>query len=269
MTRCCIALGGNIGPVQESFSDALSSLNRTGCHVECASSLYRSAPVATGPAARFLNAAAVIETGLDPEHLLDLLQSIENQHGRTRERRWTSRTLDLDLVFFGETVCESPRLTVPHPAAWFRRFVLEPVVELMPGYMHPVKQVSLETLQRRLLPRPQIFALAGAIDPQTLLDIERAVASVDCQVVLWDDRESASDTVEEPTFIVWRPEAGVITPIRDRRFLALPLVPRIDATRSNLPLLEFVHYLHEAAMGDVERIAPPGEWWRQASISSS
>jgi 2-amino-4-hydroxy-6-hydroxymethyldihydropteridine diphosphokinase len=102
-----------------------------------ASSLYRSAPVeAQGP--DFYNAVAEVETALEPLELLHALQAIELAHGRERPYRNAPRTLDLDLLFCDDLVLEQPGLSLPHPRLHLRAFVLEPLLELSPGHVHPL-----------------------------------------------------------------------------------------------------------------------------------
>ena len=85
----------------------------------------------------FLNAAAVMETSITPLRFLEQLQRIESRHGRQRAERWAARTLDIDLLLYGDEVIETPMLTVPHPRMSFRRFVLEPAAEIAPRMFIP------------------------------------------------------------------------------------------------------------------------------------
>src|SRR5262249_28350359 len=93
----------------------------------------------------------------------DSLQSIELGLGRKRAIRWGPRPIDLDLLFYGTEVINSPRLVVPHPAAWYRRFVLDPLVEIAPGHLHPERQADIQRLRARLLVRPLVAAVAGGL----------------------------------------------------------------------------------------------------------
>jgi 2-amino-4-hydroxy-6-hydroxymethyldihydropteridine diphosphokinase len=86
----------------------------------------------------YLNGAAELRTALAPEELLEALQQVEDAFGRTREVRWGPRTLDLDLLLYGDRVVETPSLTVPHPRMHERRFVLGPLCEIAPNAVHPV-----------------------------------------------------------------------------------------------------------------------------------
>src|SRR5262245_21273994 len=125
MPHCLIALGGNLGAVERSFEGALQRLaDAPRCALVAASRLHRTAAVGTDAGPEFLNAAAEVATELAPLELLDLLQSIERDFGRIRGTHWGPRTLDLDLLFYGSEIIDLPRLVVPHPAVWHRRFVL-------------------------------------------------------------------------------------------------------------------------------------------------
>jgi 7,8-dihydro-6-hydroxymethylpterin-pyrophosphokinase len=100
----------------------------------------------SGKATQFLNGAAILKTSLDAHHLLVQLQQVESRFGRERHVRWGDRTLDLDLLLFGDEVIDSPTLTVPHPRMSFRRFVLEPAVEIAGDMVHPTIGWPLERL---------------------------------------------------------------------------------------------------------------------------
>ena len=167
--RAWIGLGANLGDARRTLAEALAEIARIErTRLLRVSSLYRSAPVdAEGP--DFLNAAALVETTLGPEALLDALQAIERAHGRERSHRNAPRTLDLDLLAFGDRVQQGPRLTLPHPRLHLRAFVLAPLAELAPGLRLPGLP-PVETLlaacggQRieRALAAPALSALAEA-----------------------------------------------------------------------------------------------------------
>lgn len=135
MTRAYIGLGANLGErctTLERALEALDSLPET--RLSACSSLYQSAPVdAEGP--DYLNAVARIETELDPMALLRALQAIEDRHGRRRPWRNAPRTLDLDILLYGDQQIADPVLTVPHPRMHERAFVLRPLAELDPALM--------------------------------------------------------------------------------------------------------------------------------------
>jgi len=127
-----IALGANLGDARQSVEDALQALARLpDTRVSARSRLYRTAPHdATGP--DFINAVARIETGLNAPALLDALQAIEHAAGRERPYVNAPRTLDLDILLYGDARIDSPRLTVPHPRMQGRAFVLHPLADVAP-----------------------------------------------------------------------------------------------------------------------------------------
>ncbi|WP_019012161.1 2-amino-4-hydroxy-6-hydroxymethyldihydropteridine diphosphokinase [Deinococcus aquatilis] len=132
-----IALGANLGDPQTTLRWARAELARLGA-VTAVSALYRTAPVG-GPAGQpdYLNAALSLRTQLGAPDLLAALHDIEARAGRERRERWEARTLDLDLILYGDLVIHTPALTLPHPRAWERAFVLAPLADLGPQRRHP------------------------------------------------------------------------------------------------------------------------------------
>jgi 2-amino-4-hydroxy-6-hydroxymethyldihydropteridine diphosphokinase len=118
-----------------------------------------------GPAdqALFLNAAAVLESSLQPHALLALLKQIESEAGRRREETWGPRTLDLDLLLYGETVLSAPDLELPHPRMAWRRFVLEPAAEVAGAMRHPIIGWTVARLLEHLNTAAPYVAITGAI----------------------------------------------------------------------------------------------------------
>ena len=136
--RVFVGLGANLGDaaatVREAF-DALGALPQTTCVAR--SSLYRSAPV-DAQGSDYINAVAQLRTGLSPLALLDALQAIEGRFGRERPYRNAPRTLDLDVLLYGQRRIVTPRLTVPHPRLHERAFVLVPLAEIAPDLALPI-----------------------------------------------------------------------------------------------------------------------------------
>lgn len=154
MPRCSIGLGGNLGDVAATFALALQRLQQSHCVVIAVSRLYVTHAMGPQAGDDFHNACALLETELDPHGLLQLVQGIEDEAGRMRSVRWGARTLDLDVLTYDDLVWQDPQLTLPHPGIVYRRFVLDPLVEVAPELVHPMLGRSVRDLQQRLLGRP-------------------------------------------------------------------------------------------------------------------
>lgn len=130
--RAYIGLGGNIGDALCTLRIVLETLCKTPGVLSCTPSpFYRTAPMdATGP--DYINAVAALDTTLAPLALLDVLQALENEHGRQRPYRNAPRTLDLDLLLYGDLTLDTARLIVPHPRMHERAFVLAPLHDIAP-----------------------------------------------------------------------------------------------------------------------------------------
>jgi 2-amino-4-hydroxy-6-hydroxymethyldihydropteridine diphosphokinase len=152
-----IGLGANLpsaaGAPAETIAAAIDGLARFG-RVTARSGLYRTAPVGYVDQPAFINAAVLLETELAPHPLLDALLDIERSFGRDRAAGLPKgpRTLDLDLLMYGDLVLGDPALTLPHPAMHERRFVLAPLAEIAPEWRHPVLG---ETISELLADLPQ------------------------------------------------------------------------------------------------------------------
>ncbi len=149
-TRCLLALGGNLGSSERLFEWAFQKLESESVRVLAVSRNFETRPVGEQAGGGFLNAAAVVETQGTALQLLELLQRLEADSGRERVIRWGPRTLDLDLLLFGSLVQWQPRLMLPHPAMWHRRFVLSSAVEVAGRMLHPLLGQTVEQLWQRL-----------------------------------------------------------------------------------------------------------------------
>ncbi len=148
MTVAFIGLGSNQRDPQAQIEAAVAELDALPhTRVVKRSSLYRTAPVGYAPQPDFVNAVAQLETGMPAERLLAEMQDIEKRHGRERPFRNAPRTLDLDLLLFGELQMESEKLVVPHPRMHERAFVLEPLVEIAPDVVIPGAGPAKQRLQ--------------------------------------------------------------------------------------------------------------------------
>ena len=150
METVFIALGSNLKEPQRQLRAGFAALARLPDTQRIAqSSLYRSAPVGYVNQPDFVNAVAAIRTALSPSALLDALLAVERGHGRVREFANAPRTLDLDLLLYGDARIDEPGLEIPHPRLHERAFVLGPLAELDPALEIPGKG-SIQTLLRGL-----------------------------------------------------------------------------------------------------------------------
>jgi len=138
MTRAFVGLGANVGNAANTLRQALEELGALpGTRVAARSPLYRSAPIGFADQPDFLNAVAEVRTSLSALELLAALMDLESRHGRERPFPNAPRTLDLDLLLFGDEVLASDRLTLPHPRMHERAFVLRPLLDLDPDLSIP------------------------------------------------------------------------------------------------------------------------------------
>ena len=152
MSTCLIALGSNLGDRAATLDAAIADIGAlSGMQVQRHSLWYPTQAIGCLEGNReFLNGAALCETSLPPEKLLDQLQAIETRHGRQRADRWGDRTLDLDVLTYDEMVFDIPGFTVPHPRMSFRRFVLEPAAEIAGELLHPTIGWRIQSLMLHL-----------------------------------------------------------------------------------------------------------------------
>ena len=134
-----IGLGSNLGDREGTLRAALKEIGRrAGVRVAAVSRFRETEPVGGPAQGKFLNGVAEMRTTLGARELLSLLHEIEDRFGRERTVLWGPRTLDLDLLLYGDAVIDEPDLTVPHPRMHERPFVLEPLCEIAPDVRHPV-----------------------------------------------------------------------------------------------------------------------------------
>jgi 2-amino-4-hydroxy-6-hydroxymethyldihydropteridine diphosphokinase len=138
VTRAYVGLGANLGPREVTILRAVDLLAaEEGVKVLELSELRETDPVGVVDQPPFLNGAVALETSLSPRELLDALLRVERELGRVRNERWGPRTIDLDLLVYGEEVVDEPGLRVPHPRLHERRFALEPLADLEPELWIP------------------------------------------------------------------------------------------------------------------------------------
>jgi 2-amino-4-hydroxy-6-hydroxymethyldihydropteridine diphosphokinase len=148
-TTVFIGLGSNLNRPAEQIKAALSALAQLpySQSLQCAP-WYSSIAIGPGDQPNYINTVASLETTLTPEALLDELQFIEKQHGRQRNIRWGARTLDLDILLYGNDIVSTERLKIPHPEMALRGFVLRPLADLAPQLRLP-KSIALSELLSR------------------------------------------------------------------------------------------------------------------------
>lgn len=140
-----LSLGSNIGDREGHLRDALSRLEAVG-HIASVSSFYETEPVEFADQGWFLNCAAALETTQSPQQLMSEILRIEQEMGRRRIQKKGPRTIDIDILLFGDAIVNSPELTIPHPAMHQRRFVLEPLAEIAPEARHPLLNKTVHDL---------------------------------------------------------------------------------------------------------------------------
>lgn len=146
-----LALGSNLGDRNGYLQRAINDLQmREDIHVLTASPIYETAAVGYTDQPDFLNMVVHIETSLPAEVLLEEVLSIEKQLGRLRELKWGPRTIDIDLLFYGKLVIRTEDLVVPHPFLHERAFVLLPLQDIAPNWVHPVLGVTVQEMAEQV-----------------------------------------------------------------------------------------------------------------------
>ncbi|MEM9772265.1 MAG: 2-amino-4-hydroxy-6-hydroxymethyldihydropteridine diphosphokinase [Cyanobacteria bacterium P01_D01_bin.73] len=141
-----IALGGNLNNPAKTFDTALTRLNNHPKITVTARSPWYTTPPMGPPQPDYLNGCALLETTLEPSELLTMLLDTETQLGRVREVHWGPRTLDLDLLLYGDSIIELPHLTVPHPGLGDRAFMLKPLADIAADWVDPRSGKTIEQL---------------------------------------------------------------------------------------------------------------------------
>jgi 2-amino-4-hydroxy-6-hydroxymethyldihydropteridine diphosphokinase len=149
-----VAAGSNLGDRLKNFKQAQSLLEKTpGVTFLRSSPIYETEPVGGPPQGKYLNAVWEIETDLTAWNLLQMLLAIEKQLGREKLERNFPRTLDLDLLFYGHEIVEQQGLFIPHPRLHERSFVLKPLADLAPEWIHPKLKKTVQSLLEDVLER--------------------------------------------------------------------------------------------------------------------
>ena len=205
MTQCLIALGGNINASEAVFHEAMQRLERPGLVVEQLSRPFVTRPVGSAAGEEYVNAAAVLECSLAPMSLLKTLHEVEDGFGRERSIHWGPRTLDLDLCLYGDNVIESESLVVPHPAMWYRRFVLDPAAEVAGSMRHPILRQTMNELKDAAMVRP------------LRIEVTSATQSDDELVMVINQLQAKNDGLREVDFSL----AALSSPVNSNVFARL------------------------------------------------
>jgi 2-amino-4-hydroxy-6-hydroxymethyldihydropteridine diphosphokinase len=144
--RAILATGTNLGDKANNLQHAVQLLSEQTGKLLAISSIYRTEAWGIHDQPEFYNQVLIIETSLDPHALLESMLSIERQMGRERRIKWGERLIDLDILFYEDLVLQTPDLQIPHPFLQARNFVLQPLLEIAPDFVHPVLQKDVRTL---------------------------------------------------------------------------------------------------------------------------
>jgi 2-amino-4-hydroxy-6-hydroxymethyldihydropteridine diphosphokinase len=175
MPRCLLAVGANLDDRAATLEHALAKISELPkTQVLSRSRWHETSPVG-GPAgqASFLNGVILLECQLSPQELLSHLQKIEITLGRERHERWDARTIDIDILLFGDQQIDTPELQIPHPRMSFRKFVLRPAVEIAGDMIHPTSAWTLASLLSQLNSWPRrLVLICEDAELRTWLDSE-------------------------------------------------------------------------------------------------
>lgn len=140
-----LILGGNLGDREELINQAVKSISEKN-RLVASSAIYETQAWGNVAKGNFLNQVIQVETSVSPQKLLEKIQTIEEKLGRKRTETWGDRTMDIDILYFGNEVINTPELTIPHRFIQDRRFVLAPLAEILPDMIHPILGKSNRTL---------------------------------------------------------------------------------------------------------------------------
>ncbi len=146
MSSVYIGIGSNLGDREANCRTAITLMNEHGIIVRQESSMVATEPWGMTEQPEFINMAVMAETGLSPDGLLDVLKGIEADMGRVHTGRWGPRIIDLDILFYDDMIISTATLIVPHPLLAQREFVLKPLAEISPDYIHPQMKRSVREL---------------------------------------------------------------------------------------------------------------------------
>ena len=146
MNKAYLLLGGNIGERLANLEKAQQLLEKQVGHIIKVSGIYETASWGKTDQPDFLNQVLLIESGLTAEQMMEQIFDVENKMGRVRTEKNASRIIDIDILFFNEEIIEASNITIPHPQIQNRKFVLYPLNELSPNFIHPVLKKTVQEL---------------------------------------------------------------------------------------------------------------------------
>ncbi|MDB4903299.1 MAG: 2-amino-4-hydroxy-6-hydroxymethyldihydropteridine diphosphokinase [Mucilaginibacter sp.] len=153
MVNVFLLLGSNLGNRYSFLQQAIEYIENDIAPVLKASSVYETQSWGKTDEPDYLNQVIILQTNLSAKKILDKILSIENTLGRKREEKWGSRTIDIDILFYGQTIINEENLHIPHPELHKRRFTLEPLAEIAPGLVHPVLNKNILQIKNELKDR--------------------------------------------------------------------------------------------------------------------
>ncbi len=188
-----VGLGSNLGDRQKNLENAVKMLSQTeGIKLLRVSQLIETSPLGGTDQPRYLNAVAEFNTEISARDLLKKMMGIESTLGRTRRVKWSPRTIDLDLVLYGDEIINELNLVVPHPQMHLRTFILSGLCQLNPAIVHPVMKVPVSVLAERLNNTdfifnpdvPQLISIAGVIGSGKTTLANKLTQLFDCPLIL-------------------------------------------------------------------------------------
>ncbi|MDB5141250.1 MAG: 2-amino-4-hydroxy-6-hydroxymethyldihydropteridine diphosphokinase [Mucilaginibacter sp.] len=150
MINVFLLLGSNLGDRRLFINQAIKLIADDIAPVLKASSLYETQAWGKNDAPDYLNQVVALQTGLSPQNVLEKILHIENMLGRRRQEKWGSRTIDIDILFYGQEIVNEPALHIPHPELHKRRFTLEPLAEIAPEFVHPLLNKNILQIKSEL-----------------------------------------------------------------------------------------------------------------------
>ena len=159
MKEVYLLLGSNLGDSKKKLSDALRIIEEKLGVIIRSSSLYQTAAWGKTDQPDFINQVVCLRTKLPPRQLLEQILVIENQLGRIRAEKWSSRTIDIDILFYGDLIVQEKDLIIPHPFLHLRKFTLMPLCEINPELYHPVLKAKATDLLNKLEDNLQVKKL--------------------------------------------------------------------------------------------------------------